>query len=198
MALEVYRATVSGSLAREFVQTVVHFQADNTASVPAYELAKSIAEDMVAAGHWIDLYMSLLCTSYKASSLRVKKVSAGGGPEAVVLASLFTQDTGPRSGEISSAQASPLIILIPNGSPSKVGKIFMPGISESDINEMSYEAGYISAFEDFVPAITEPQTGALAAYEQCVFRRTAGTGDQISYARLSPLVGTLRKRLHPV
>jgi len=198
MAIETYRVTVTGYLANEFVQSVFHFTGPNTGPEPSYLRAKNLLDALNDPAGWINFFMEMVPEDYKASSLSAQRVSVGGGPKAVILADLLATSVGQRSGNISSAQANPLIIWIPAEAPSKVGKTFVPGVSEDDIDEMLLTGDLIGAINNFTDAHIAGVTVSADELDGSVFRRATHDGDGIDYARVSPLIGTQRKRLHPV
>ena len=198
MAVETYEAVITGYLANEFVQTVLHFTGNNTVGQPAYFRAKDICDAFVVDDGLLKKYVSCLPSDYKGSSLRVRRVSAGGGPTAVALASTWEDQNGNREGIISSAQANPLIIWIPTVTPNKVGKTFLPGVSEDDIDEMMLTDDLITAINYFITAMTTDIALSADTIQGSILRRATHVGDIIDAGRISPLIGTQRKRLHPV
>lgn len=198
MADQVYECILTGYLAGEFVQTIQHVQIDPTPGITAYTVAKEIAIDLVSPGQPLDAMIACLPTDYVCSSLRVRRTAPTGGPTAVVLAADFNFDTGQRSGSISSAQANPLVIWIPTDLPAKTGRVFLPGVSETDISEMKLTSGLTAAITTFIAAWIAGATITAGQYLGCVYRRSLNEGDIIADGRISPLIGTQRKRLHPV
>ena len=198
MAVETYELVISGYLANEFVQTVLHVTGNNTVGQPAYFRAKDICDQIILAGELLIKYVDCLPSDYKGSSVRVRRVSAGGGPTAVALASTWSQQDGSRTGHVSSAQVCPLIIWIPTDSPNKVGKTFMPGVAEGDIDEMQLDPVLISALEDFILYLVNGFALTADLMKGSVYRKATHVGDPFDAGRVSPLIGTQRKRLHPV
>jgi len=207
MATEIYQWTLSGTLAGQFVQTVQHVKAQIAAPVNPFLTGLAIAQTMVDAGGLVEKLMDCLPADYTATSLRVKQVLPTGGPEAIILANDFTSPiVGQRTGEISSAQVNPLIIWIPTTTPSKTGRIFLPGVSESDIDEMALVTALIEACNVFAAAYVAGWGIGITAdtFFGCVLRRsptvphTPLSGDTILAGQVSPLIGTQRRRLHPV
>ena len=198
MAVETYESVITGYLANEFVQTVLHFTGPNTVGQPAYFRAKDLNDALVDALGPVMTFLDCLPEDYKASSIRSRRVSAGGGPTAVRLASTWDNSTGSRTGHISSSQANPLVIWIPTVTPNKVGKTFLPGVSEDDIDEMQLSSVLITAIESFIAAMTTPQALSADSMQGSILRKTTHVGDIIDAGRISPLIGTQRRRLHPV
>ena len=198
MAVETYELIITGFVANEFVQTVLHLTGNNTVGQPAYFRAKDILDNSTADDQLIKKYLNCLPEDYKGSSMRCRRVSAGGGPTAVALASEWESQVGGRTGHISSIQANPLIIWIPTVTPNKVGKTFMPGVSEADIDEMLLSADLITAYNDFIEYFTNPISLSADTIQGSVLRKATHVGDIIDAGRISPVIGTQRRRLHPV
>lgn len=198
MATEVYEWVLTGYLANEFVQTVQHVKLDVVGTPNPYLTAQQVATGLIAGAGPIDALLECLPEDYTASSLRVARVSAGGGPTAIKLATEFGSSVGGRSGHISSAQANPLIIWIPATGANNVGKLFLPGVSEDDIQEMVLEVGLTSAMENFIGIMSGTITMGPEEGTGCIFHRATKTGTEFLTGYVSPLIGTQRRRLHPV
>lgn len=203
--MEVYEWVLSGTLAGQFVQTVQHVSLDNPAPIPAFQAALDLADAMIGVGGVLESMMDCLPADYAVTSIRVKRVLPSGGPTAIRLAAEFSAPVGTRSGEISSAQVNPLMIWIPTTTPSKTGRLFFPGVSEDDIDEMMLSSTLVAAMNIFAAAYADDwSVGAMTAHG-CVLRRSTGapphvpvSGDEIFAGQVSPLIGTQRRRLHPI
>jgi len=198
MPVEAYECTLSGTLAGQFVQTVFHVNYNNGSSQPPFFAAKDIAEQLVAAGEFVVKFTDALTSTYDATSLRVRRVGPTGGPTAIVLAGGMSQSQGQRDAGISSAQVNPLVILIPSVAPAKTGRIFIPGVAESDIDNMFIVSGLITALTDLIAYMVAGTTIAGGGITFAVLRRATKVGDPIDAGYVSPLIGTQRRRLRPV
>ena len=204
---EVYECLISGNLAGQFVQTVLNAHVDVTSAQNPYLTAEDLANTLNLMGGLMDVFCGACPSDYLASSLRVKRVYPTGGPTFIILASDLETSGGLRSGTISASQVNPVIVWITDLLPSVTGRTFIPGVSEADIDAMVYTSAFITAmttFKDFWVA-----GGVLGdsgfAWEGAVYRRAKvgppivpHTYDLIGAARISPVVGTQRRRLHPV
>jgi len=205
MSVEVYETVFSGTLAGQFVQTVQHVHAVIATPVNPFASALLIAQDL-ATGPINSAFMDMLPSDYTGTSIRVRRVFPAGGATAIVLASTFTLAVGQRSGQISSAQVNPVITWIPTTDPEKTGRMFIPGVSESDIDAMVLSASILLDYQAFISAwIAGGTVGGVDTYVGSVVRKSAPpppitvTGDDIIFAgQVSPLIGTQRRRLHPV
>jgi hypothetical protein len=200
MAREVYECVFTGNIAGQFVQTVQHLAVDDpTPGTSTFDTALQISQELDLQGV-IEAMMNCLPSSYNLTSLRTRRVSAGGGPTAIRLAGDFTAPVvGQRDPEISSLQANPLTIWIPETDPAKTGRLFWPGVAEDDIADMVIVGALVTLYETFNDAwIDGVNLSGIGTFKGCVFRRETKTGDMIINQYISPLIGTQRRRLRPV
>lgn len=200
MPNETYEAVLTGNLSGQYVQTITHWNVDNAGSADPYTMAKDIADGLSGASGWIDLLMAVTPTGYTASSVRVRRVSTGGGPTAIVLGAAFVDSQGDRTGAIQSFQANPCVIWITTPRPAKVGKIYIPGLSETDADAGAYASGFVTAVNSFITAsiavFNTPDSGD--PYQLAIFRRTLGLADDVTAGRLSPKIAIQKRRALPV
>jgi hypothetical protein len=198
MAVETYEVVWSGTLAGQFVQTVQHVKATIATPVNPFASALLIAQD-IDGGGINAAFMDCLPDVYTLTSIRVRRIDGGGGPTAILTGGALAVTQGGRTGNVSSAQVNPVIVWIPTTSPDKVGKLFVPGVSEADIDNMVLVAGILTAYQTFVTAwIAGGTLGGVDSYVGAVWRQTALLTDVIFAGQVSPLIGTQRRRLRPV
>jgi len=198
MPEEAYEHVITGHLSGQFVQTVLHSVIDNTTSLNPYAVAENLNNLFIAPAELLDAFLDALPTNYVGSSIRTRRVGPTGGPVAIALASTWNVSTGQRTGDIQSQQVNPLLILIPVDAPAKTGRIFMPGASEDDIDEGQIQAGLVSAMEALGAYLDAGWTVAGGTGKGGVYRRATKTVDPLGYYRVSPLIGTQRRRLKPI
>lgn len=207
MAREVYEWVLSGTLAGQFVQTVQHVTTDRTATPTAYAMARAIALTFISEDDVVDGLLKCLPASYNATSLRVRRVLPSGGPTCIVLGGSFFAHVGYRDAEISSAQVNPTIIWIPTTHPSKTGRLFLPGVAEEDIDAMMIAPALLTEIGNFITMYQSNNEidDTSEEYHGCVLRKhevddhmVPFEGDDIEAGYVSPLIGTQRRRLHPI
>lgn len=200
MAVESYELVVSGTLAGQFVQNIFHVNVNNTTDLNPYLMAETILDAMDVTAGFVERWLDCLPESYVITSLRARKILATGGPTAIRLAGALTATTGTRTGAISSAQVNPVVVWITNIRPNKPGRTFMPGVSESDIDAMVYSSGLLTALDNFISTMAAPFTVGSVPDDASfgIYRRSLSASDDIYAGRVSPTVGTQRRRLHPV
>lgn len=200
MPAECYELVVSGVLAGQFVQNVLHSTVDNTGSTPPFQMADELLQTWGLNGDFVSPWCDILPDDYKITSLRCRRVLTTGGPTQIYLGANLAEDTGQRTGQISSSQVCPLLIWIGNSAPSKTGRTFLPGVSEDDINEMQMQASLLTAMDAFGTVWRDGGTTVNLSYAWggAILRRGGPSADPITAFRVSPLIGTQRRRLRPV
>jgi len=200
MPQETYESVLSGVLSGQFVQTVNHWNVDNAGAVDPYSMALDLAESLSGASGWIDALMSVCPAGYTATSVRVRRVSAGGGNTAIVLGPAFTDSVGDRTGAIQTFNANPCVVWLTTHLPNRPGKTFIPGLSETDADAGTYASGFVTAIDAFITAsIAVFNTlGAGDPYQMAIFRRATGQVSDVTAGRLSPMIGTQGRRRQPV
>lgn len=200
MPAEAYECIVSGILAGQFVQNVLHINVDNSGSSNPYAVAVDLLDTLNNDVDFWTAWTNALPADYRITSVRIKRVLVTGGPTAIMLAGSLAASVGARTGSIQAAQVNPVIVLLTTTRPNRPGRIFLPGISETDMDDMVYTSGIISEIEDLMDLLIANFTTTTLAYAAnfAVRRTTTAASDDITAARLSPLVGTQRRRLRPV
>lgn len=190
---------ISGHLAGEFCQNVLHVQATNIAADPLWVFAKNIADSMIAADvGLIALYLNALPADYKLSSIRVRQLNPVPGPTFYYPGNVMDPQVGQRAGEISSAQVCPLIVLVGLTIANKTGRIFLPGVSEDDIGEMLLSDPLQEQIGIFFNAFIVGDAQSDFDWKGAIYRRGTGTAELLGGAYVSPRIGTQRRRLIPV
>lgn len=198
MAIEVYEVVVSGTLAGQFVQNVIHVATDDGNYGNPFEGAMEVADGLNEVSGFMQMWCFALPEQYSATSMRVRRVLPDGGPTYIRLANALSDKDGQRSGNISSAQVNPVLVWITTPRPNRPGRTFLPGVSETDIDAMTYTSGLIGAFNALIGVMTSSITVGTGTGDFVIYRRNLNTADDITYGRISPLVGTQRRRLKPV
>lgn len=190
---------VTGHLAGQLCQNVFHFATENIGGDTLFGYAKNLGEILMATGGFLSKYVDCLPEDYIGSSLRVRCIGVTPGPTYYAGSGAWADGyTGTRSGAISSAQVSPLIIWIPDANPTKTGRTYLPGVSEDDIDEMILVVPLLTAIADFCGVYITIGSTSDIQYGAAIWRRSTSDNDPITAAYVSPHIGTQRRRLVPV
>lgn len=200
MPTEAYELVVSGVLAGQFVQNVMHVNVDNSGSTAPYAVSQDILGSLVSVVDFWTLWCNALPADYRITSVRCKRVLATGGPTAIMLAADLGSSIGARTGSIQTAQVNPLLIFITTIRPNRPGRVFLPGLSETDCDDMVYTSGLLSAFAALIAGFVNVFVLDTLTYNASfgIYRRAQSASDDITAGRVSPLIGTQRRRLKPV
>jgi hypothetical protein len=124
-----------------------------------------------------------------------------GGFEGILL--LAPGVIGTRGGGISVAGMSPVAVLFPLANAKQRGRVFLPGISDGDCVDGVITAAYKALFTTHAVCLTQLLTlagGGGPTATPVVYSRKPlpATSRIVEYARLSALVGTMKRRQRPV
>lgn len=198
-----YEIVWSGVLAGQFVQTVQHLGADEAGTENAFATAQNIISP-TNFDPLNDLFLGCIPQDYTLTSLRCRRVLGGLGPTAVFLGGEYATSVGQHAGQISAAQVNPVILWVGLDTPTHLGKVFIPGVSEDDIDAMALVPALIADLNAFGAGWIAGITVGAELYRGCIARRGATApfpvidADPIEYSQISPLIGTQRRRLRPV
>lgn len=200
MAVETYECILSGKCAGQFVQNILHCNVNNVGSISPFRVADDLLQTWNDSGGMIEQWCNCLPTDYTLTSVRSRRVLAQGGPTQIMLQGQLSEDTGQRSGKVSVASNSPLIIWIPITNSAKTGRTFLPGVSESDIEEMVLSASILTNIDTFATLWRDGGTTLAEelTWQGSILRRAINTGHDIGQYRISPIIGNQRRRQRPI
>lgn len=193
----IFEAVISGHLAGQFTQTVLNIRVDPSGAADLWTLTLDVISSLIQPDELVDTFCQCLPQDWDGSSLRVRQISTPG-PSGFASAAEWPNQNGYRTGNISSAQVNPVCIWIPTIEPNKTGRTFLPGISETDLEEMVFQGDYPGAVGGFMAKFAAGGSGALQSWAGVVYRRATNVGDLVQGGYLSPHIGTQRRRLTPV
>lgn len=200
MANETYEFILSGTLAGQFVQSVLHANVANTTDQNPFAMANELLLTFNAAGDGIELWCNMLPSDYQLTSARCRRILSAGGPTQIFLPATLHETIGQRAGLVSTAAANPLFIWLTTVRPAKTGRTFVPGVSETDIAEMVLASGLLTAMAAFGDYWRDGGTTITNAFNWtgAILRRELNGSDDITNYRVSPIIGQQRRRLRPV
>jgi len=199
MALELFEVTMSGNLGGQFVQNINHWVLNNSSATGAYESAVDLLNGLNETAKFIEGFMECCPAEFTLTSVRCRRIGPTGGPTAILLQAQLVQDTGQRAGTISVSSSAPLLLLLTTNRPNRLGRMFLPGLSETDVANNVLAAGLVSQMDAlgvlFRVGDVTPVSGD--SYNGVVYRRALAVGDSLTATRVSQTVGTQRRRQKP-
>jgi len=198
MAAHTYSLVVSYTAGGQFAQNVLHYSFDDAGFSDTQSAAAALlnAFDTANTTH----LRNLLCNSVSIYSYKARALNVSGGFEAIKL--LAGPPAGTRTGNLSVSAVSPVVILFPNGNAKQRGRVFLPGVSDTDCIDGYFSAAYRTAFTTnavmFKNTVTLTGGGAPVASPVVYSRKPLpATSRIVEYARLSGMAGTQRRRQRP-
>jgi hypothetical protein len=196
MATRTYELIPSFNTAGQFAQSVWHYQFDDAGYTTTQEAARALIDrwDTVnRTGLRACLPSDVTLISYRA------RLRGGiGGFNAFV--PVTSTNTGSRSGTQSASALNPVAIFYPFDPSHGRGKWFIPGVSETDIEDGRFTGTYRNAINTQINAIFDPIVLAGGGGPTATFGWFAITANAFriaTSAALSPNLGTQRRRMRP-
>ena len=197
MATRLYRLAASFLNGGQFSQNILHYTFDDSgfSDTASAGLALCNAFDTANTTH----YKNLTPTTTQILSYKGRMISAGGGFESV---KLLGATFGLRTGNLGASAVSPVAVLFPTGNAAPRGRVFLPGVTDTDLVNGEYTTAFRTNFTThsvmFVNTLTLTGGGGPVATPVIASRKTTPpTPYTVEYARLSDMAGTQRRRQRP-
>jgi len=196
MATRVYQLIPSYNTAGQFAQSVFHYAFDDSGFNTTQEAAIALINAFDAARR-SDL-RGCLPSDCSLISYRARLRGGLGGFNAYV--PITSSNAGTRTGTQSASALNPVVILFPLNPAHGRGKWFVPGVSETDIEDGRFTGTYQSAMQTRLQTLFDPLTltgggGPTATFGW--FSTSANAFRQMTDAILSLNLGTQRRRMRP-
>lgn len=198
MATHTYRLTISYTVAAQFAQNILHYQFDDAGYADTSTAALALCNAFDAAN--TAGLKALLCTHVAINSYKARALNVSGGFEAVKL--LAGPPNGTRGGVLSNPAVGPCVILFPTSNAKQRGRVFLPGLSDSDLIDGDITAGYRTAFNTNAHIFKDNLTlvgGGGPTANAVVYSRLPipATSRLIEYVRLSNMAAIQKRRQRP-
>jgi len=194
---QVYSLALSYVSGGQFAQNIIHYQFDDSGFSDSAAAAVALANAFDAAN--TTHLKNMLPTADVITSYKGRCITRPGGFEGIKLAgSVF----GTRTGNLSVTAPSPVIVLFPTGNAKPRGRVFLPGITDTDLVDGEFTTNFRTAVTThavmFVNTLTLTGGGSPVATPVIASRKTVPvTPYTVEYAFLSDMVGTIRRRQRP-
>lgn len=197
MPTQTYRLTISYNSAGQFAQNVLHYDFDDSLFADTVKAAAALNNAFNV--HCSGALKDALSTHTQILSYKSRKISAAGGFEAVLLGT--GGDIGTRTGDLSASGIAPYVRFITNAIPPVSGRIFLPGVSDSDCIGGFLQAAYFTDLTTLAGVLDDNLTlvggGAPTATPVVYSTQPIKISTPIHVAVPSPIVSTQRRRQRP-
>lgn len=193
----VYSAVITWEGAGQLFANVLHFFLSESGGLRPDQYA-----DLLITGienDTIPVWLDIMSTTVNLTSIKAQKVSGDGGP-AVTRTYGPTDFEGTRAGEIGNTSENvclefPVLLNAKN----VTGKIFCSGILDADIVDNVIADTAKTRVEALGTSLLASRTlsGGAGDYHYVIWNRANALFASPTFRRLSPVVGSQRRRLRP-
>lgn len=202
MAVEIYELTVSGELANQFVQNVFHLELNNVGPISSFAVADDILRTLIDTVDFPTVFNTMTPLTYQMTSLRCRRAAPTGAPTVIILGDGGSSFVGTRAGTLIAQSNCAVALFYSTTSPGHIGKCFIPGLTEDDCINGLLASGFVGDFDtnwrNFFNTPFDLDTHAFTVNWSILHRGPPASTHLIEDIRLSPKVGTQRRRLNPV
>jgi hypothetical protein len=205
--LDVFELRIIATVGGEYCENVLHLQGDNTASISPESDALQLITDWMTSVQ--SAWMQCLPTDYLLRGYKAKRVNNTGGPSAVTIVSPNVAGTRPNPS--ASTQQSALLTgdyYCTGCTPPRwrTTRIFLPGIAKGDVTGNVLLPALVVNMGLLASSLYTPfGTGPAGPWTYGAWSARSGPGPTYTPSfyiadplEASILVGTQRRRLHPV
>lgn len=196
MSTHIYQLIPSFNVAGQFAQSIWHYSFDDA----GFPTTKGAATALISA--WDTAHRTQLrgCLPSDTTliSYRARQIQAVGGFNAFV--PITATNTGTRTGTQSASALNPVVVHYPLVPTQGRGKWFVPGVSESDIEDGRYTAAYAAAITTILSTMFDPITltgGGSPVATFGWFSRGSNAFRTPITSLLSMNLGIQRRRMRP-
>jgi hypothetical protein len=196
MSNQVYSLAINYNAANQFASNILHYQFDDSGFGSTAAAALALCNAFDAANR--TPLKSILPTSTTLLSYKARCLTQPGGFEGFL--ALAAGQTGTRTGNVAASGVCPLAILYPPGINKQRGKVFLPGITDTDAVDGEYSVSYVTAFDAAKHIFTDPLTlagGGAPTATPVIYSRATSAALIIAHVMISQLLGTQRRRQRP-
>lgn len=197
MPAETYSLTISYNSAGQFAQNVLHYSFDDSLFANTTLSAKALIDAWNL--HSTALLKAALSVHTTILSYKSRRISSSGGFESIRVG--VAGDIGLRAGDLSASGLAPLIRFVTNQVPPVSGRMFLPGVSDSDCVDGFLATGFFTVLEGLAGALDDPITlvggGAPVATPVVRLNFPVRQSVPIHVAVPSPYLATQRRRQRP-
>lgn len=194
--MAIYQLIPSFNTIGQFAQSIWHYEFNDAAFPTTKDAAQALTLAFDTA-HRTQL-RACLPSDVTLISYRARKINAPGGFNAFT--PISATNAGTRPGSQSASALNPVAIFFPLLPAQGRGKWFIPGVSETDIEDGRFTSTYVSAINAILGTMFDDLTLVGGGGPTAVFgwySRTANAFRTPIRNQLSWNLGTQRRRMRP-
>jgi hypothetical protein len=182
----------------QFCTNVLHYQFDDAGFATTAQAALALNTAFLLAKQ--TALLNILSTHVTLLSLRTRCVTASGGFESIT--TLAPGTVGARTGNMQVSGIGPVYLWLPTANSKLRGRMFVPGISNSDCTDGIMSAAFVTVLRTTGASLILPITlvggGAPVATPVVFTRAPVKLAHPIGHFAVSFMLGQIRRRQTPV
>jgi len=197
MATHTYALSINYNAGGQFCTNVVHYDFDDSGYATT-----TAAADALIAGFNTNVKPALalmLPTATTFLSAKARAIHQPGGFESAF--SYAPGTTGARAGALSVSGVGPCLVFIPGGNAKERGRMFLPGVTDSDMQDGFFTPAFIAVVVAQAATVITPFTlagGTTPVASLVIAKRAAPFLTRIvSHVLLCEYPATIRRRQIP-
>lgn len=196
MAQNIYTVVINSNVAGQFCSSVQHWQFDDS----GYATTQLAAQALLTAWSTAKKTAWRACHPTDSTLLTIasQRITNGGGFKAV---STFSgSNAGTRTGTTSASGLAPCFIINGVLNSAKRGRLFLHGVSESDIIDGVFTDNYRTAVNTNMDTVFDSVTlagGGTPGADSVIYNRKLKSAVLTDTHALSDMCGTIRRRQRP-
>jgi hypothetical protein len=191
---------ITGNLAGQFVQNVLHLDTIVDSAADPYSYAEELVDNLNDTHLFFENWTAGLPDSYLLLSLRYRQIYPTPAATLIRVATSLSNQQGQRTGAISAQQNCPMIKMVSFVDAAHPGRIFMCGISEEDVNDGIIDPGLVTAYAPLLANLRATINGTTptSVSRFIVLKKGALALDRhVEFAQIMPSVYSQRRRMSP-
>jgi len=197
MATHAYQMAINYNVGGQFATNVLHFTFDDGGFTTTAAAARGMMQGWNTAN--FTRLRNILPTDVTILSYRGRAINQPGGFEAFV--PIAVANTGLRAGIMQASGVGPVSILFPIGNGKQRGRIFWPGITDTDCVDGIITNALKGVLNTSLSGMITPFAatgGGAPTVQPVIFSRSLNASFNIFAAQTSAMVGQMRRRQLPV
>jgi hypothetical protein len=197
MGLNTYSMAINYNVGGQFASNILFFQFDDSGFSNTADAAHGLCLGWQTANQ--TRLLNILSAHVTLMSYRARNVTAGGGFEGQVL--LAAGVVGNRAGNLMAAGIGPCYVFVPTGNAKQRGRMFVPGISDSDASDGILTSAFLTVLNTsgsgFITPFAVTGGGGPVATPVVFTRKPAKVSRTIQHVLVSMNLAQVRRRQVP-
>jgi hypothetical protein len=196
MATHIYQMSINYNCGNQFCSNILHFSFDDGGFTTTAAAARGLIQGWDNANR--TRLRNILSNQVAILSYRARAVDQPGGFEGS--STLSTSNLGNRTGNLMASGIGPVTILFPIGNAKQRGRIFWPGVSDSDCFQGVLTSAFKTVLNTSLSGMIAPFPsvgGGTVTIQPVVYSRTLHQAFNVFAAQTSLMIGQMRRRQLP-